>query len=812
MVKSLNTNDKKQYLMNEKKGEKGILFTITAISFMVILVLIVMIMTRPGHYSNTQQGVDSRAKTMTALAKSIDEDLERAVYITGYRAILGLHDMVRNASSYNNQPEFIPYNQTQWYVRRIMVMGVIPIIDKNGGTSPPLAKKINFVGVWSGIPEQSKYVIVYRNMSHLGTLKLVTGHYSEAMNESNKRTNLQSYLDTIKKKTQLSGVEISLSIHRVSRADPNITVVSETNSIIVPPVSPELSSIKSVEYLNAVFPYNVTMRLREYRLIEFTIYYDLNITDAKANTSIIIKGKKLKTILPLTELPDPMYTGFSAGKMQNQVYRFEKDGDYIYKDLVSCTSGHCNSTDLKLYLNGPEGHSYYRPYGIAPSYLERFEGRLKPTSDEMLNYNGQLGIESIVNTRTVVLSGLTPLKKVSLDYVYFNRWATEGRERVPDADKCPIPINPVTATQCAIDSVPSSFAINKSLVFVDNSTLENETAWVKFDCCALRRFGMLDAGENVTFFRLFTNATRPFNNPAYMAERRVLSVSDINNIMVVQCKNATTPCPAPPTPPKGHAESYQCSDGFDNEGDGKADRSDPGCYDEFRGYSAYDDNESDSLPACRNFFDDDHDGEVDMDDPSCQYPNYYSELPQCSDNLDNDGDGKRDYNGGFGGGISTPPITSSSPTVNPLGSPTPPPTIPPGTPDPECFCPTFWNQNWNNESACCGNNIIEPGEDCDPPGVNGCGAPCRKRCPNGKVEWWEACDGTNFTGKTCASFNINKPYGYLECKDICMTIDRSHCSAIPVTTGPPPTTPPPPTSVITPSSTPPPTTDSGPID
>jgi hypothetical protein len=90
----------------------------------------------------------------------------------------------------------------------------------------------------------------------------------------------------------------------------------------------------------------------------------------------------------------------------------------------------------------------------------------------------------------------------------------------------------------------------------------------------------------------------------------------------------------------------QCSDGVDNDGDGKIDfPADPGCS------SATDDSEADNggIPECRDGVDNDGDGKIDFpDDPGCSSRNDDSEAggggaAQCNDGKDNDGDGKIDF-------------------------------------------------------------------------------------------------------------------------------------------------------------------------
>ncbi len=105
-------------------------------------------------------------------------------------------------------------------------------------------------------------------------------------------------------------------------------------------------------------------------------------------------------------------------------------------------------------------------------------------------------------------------------------------------------------------------------------------------------------------------------------------------------------CPAPVSAP-------QCSDGQDNDGDGKTDYNDPGCY-QSGIYNPQDNSETDPvvLPHCSDNQDNDGDGKTDFNDPGCYTNGIYnpqdqSEVnqavaPQCSDGQDNDGDGKAD--------------------------------------------------------------------------------------------------------------------------------------------------------------------------
>jgi len=71
------------------------------------------------------------------------------------------------------------------------------------------------------------------------------------------------------------------------------------------------------------------------------------------------------------------------------------------------------------------------------------------------------------------------------------------------------------------------------------------------------------------------------------------------------------PVPLPP----------QCSDGIDNDGDGRIDADDPGCAD------AADLDEHSPELACDDGIDNDGDGFVDAADPNCTSPSRNSERP-----------------------------------------------------------------------------------------------------------------------------------------------------------------------------------------
>ncbi|MEZ4470923.1 MAG: hypothetical protein R3F60_09005 [bacterium] len=88
----------------------------------------------------------------------------------------------------------------------------------------------------------------------------------------------------------------------------------------------------------------------------------------------------------------------------------------------------------------------------------------------------------------------------------------------------------------------------------------------------------------------------------------------------------------------------QCSDGIDNDGDGRIDRQDPACT------ADSDDDESADPPPpqCANGMDDDGDGAIDLADPGCASSQDVDEsddpvLPACQNGVDDDDDGLIDF-------------------------------------------------------------------------------------------------------------------------------------------------------------------------
>jgi len=92
-----------------------------------------------------------------------------------------------------------------------------------------------------------------------------------------------------------------------------------------------------------------------------------------------------------------------------------------------------------------------------------------------------------------------------------------------------------------------------------------------------------------------------------------------------------------------------CSDGVDNDGDGRIDQDDPQCFGPFG--SEFGQPASETGGDCQDGIDNDGDGLIDRDDPDCTSPNAFESgsvvggtlTSVCNDGIDNDGDGLTDY-------------------------------------------------------------------------------------------------------------------------------------------------------------------------
>jgi LPXTG-motif cell wall-anchored protein len=140
--------------------------------------------------------------------------------------------------------------------------------------------------------------------------------------------------------------------------------------------------------------------------------------------------------------------------------------------------------------------------------------------------------------------------------------------------------------------------------------------------------------------------------------RDALDVFVLNSGTTSLIREATASSEAVSVAPKGaETTGPQCSDGVDNDGDGKVDGADPGCHSDGdpnnpASFVPSDNNEADpsatgpsggqedGRPECSDNEDNDGDGKVDEDDPGCHSdgnPNNASSYNEDDDNEGNDG-------------------------------------------------------------------------------------------------------------------------------------------------------------------------------
>ncbi|MEZ4458651.1 MAG: hypothetical protein R3E66_02765 [bacterium] len=216
------------------------------------------------------------------------------------------------------------------------------------------------------------------------------------------------------------------------------------------------------------------------------------------------------------------------------------------------------------------------------------------------------------------------LNQIDQDISIVNLWK-------PEVDSQRIP---VAGTAIALESRPGT---NEIVVASGSPSvlLRRGGATCEPTGCTLSA----DGGVGLTLPGTVTDfVITPDGASAYVAYRDldVVSVVDLASMSVTDTIGATS----------------SCSDGLDNDGDGRADALDPQCFGpfsaeapEFAGTTV--------TSGCQDGLDNDEDGLVDRDDPDCindqatEISAVISDVPlsTCNDGFDNDGDGLTDYPG-----------------------------------------------------------------------------------------------------------------------------------------------------------------------
>jgi hypothetical protein len=118
-----------------------------------------------------------------------------------------------------------------------------------------------------------------------------------------------------------------------------------------------------------------------------------DVTNASWNAVEQISGS-----VHIEQFEDPVYRLNTAGMVSNSVFR---------TNITDFVQGN-DTTNLMVHTN----NSYYRAWDAAPTYLDRFEGRL--------NVSSQYGIESLVNLQKLSDSGISIQSKSIVDHIYFS--------------------------------------------------------------------------------------------------------------------------------------------------------------------------------------------------------------------------------------------------------------------------------------------------------------------------------------------------------------------------------------------------------
>ncbi len=107
MTNKMKKNNKKNRKNTGKRriNKKGIFFTLTAILLMA-LILLISTYTYSFKLRDREEVISSRIDTINNFIKGIDSDLDREIYISGFRTILGMQDyMEEKGEFFNNSQE-----------------------------------------------------------------------------------------------------------------------------------------------------------------------------------------------------------------------------------------------------------------------------------------------------------------------------------------------------------------------------------------------------------------------------------------------------------------------------------------------------------------------------------------------------------------------------------------------------------------------------------------------------------------------------------------------------------------------------------
>ncbi|MBI3034154.1 hypothetical protein HYY72_03260 [Candidatus Woesearchaeota archaeon] len=129
-------------------GKKGIFFTVTAA--MLLLALAIMLSMQATYQPTDRTVTETRITSMNDFAKSVQNDLQRGLYITGFRAIISM-------DAYASNGTFL--NSSQASFREAVINGSI------NGQPMELMKDTTFANWTAGISTKSKELDIYTNIT-----------------------------------------------------------------------------------------------------------------------------------------------------------------------------------------------------------------------------------------------------------------------------------------------------------------------------------------------------------------------------------------------------------------------------------------------------------------------------------------------------------------------------------------------------------------------------------------------------------------------------------------------------------------------
>jgi hypothetical protein len=97
-------------MKNSLKTNKKGLFYIVVSSMLIIIMIVIFVAYKEYGYTDRQKVMETRIRTINDFIKNIDSDSQRAIFISGFRALIAIEDYVARTGKYlNNTEELFKY-------------------------------------------------------------------------------------------------------------------------------------------------------------------------------------------------------------------------------------------------------------------------------------------------------------------------------------------------------------------------------------------------------------------------------------------------------------------------------------------------------------------------------------------------------------------------------------------------------------------------------------------------------------------------------------------------------------------------------